>query len=320
MSTVAPGPAPVSSPTPSPGSDRGPAEAPAHAATPRARRGRVRPWPGSGRPGDAGDLAGLTSDDLVTGEAVALDLPSAPVGLRIASALLDVLAVGVAFVVLSIVLALATIRTDDALFQAGAIVALVLGVIAFPTTVETLTRGRSVGKLVVGLRTVRDDAGPISFQQAFTRSLVGVVEIYAFLGGPAFLTSLLSPRGKRLGDHAAGTYVVRERLRLGLPLPPPMPPQLASWAAQADVSAPPAALMLAVRQFLARAHSITPEARTAIGVGLADQLTDHVAPVPPPGTPPEAFLCAVIATRRDRDLARLRREARLRDRLLHRRG
>lgn len=315
MSTVAPGPAPQSSPAPP---DPAPA-AGGRAVRARSRGGRVRPWPGSGRVGDAGDLAALTSDDLVTGEAVALDLPSAPIGLRIASALLDVLSVGVAFVVLSIILAIATINTDDALFQAGAIVSLVLALIVLPTTLETLTRGRTVGKLVFGLRTVREDAGPISFQQAFTRALVGVPEIYLLLGAPAFLAALLSPRGKRLGDHAAGTYVVRERLRLGLPLPPPMPPQLAEWASRADVSAPPATLMLAVRQFLARAHTITPDARTAIGIRLADQLTDHVAPVPPPGTPPEAFLCAVIATRRDRDLARLHREARLRDRLLHRR-
>ena len=36
---------------------------------------------------------------------------------------------------------------------------------------------------------------------------------------------------------------------------------------------------------------------------------------PPPGTPPWAFLAAVIASRRDRDLARLHREDALRRRL-----
>ena len=36
-----------------------------------------------------------------------------------------------------------------------------------------------------------------------------------FGGGPAFFSALLSSRGKRLGDYAAGTYVVRERVRLG---------------------------------------------------------------------------------------------------------
>ena len=41
------------------------------------------------------DFAMLSSDDLVTGEAVALDLPPASVAARIASGLLDVLSMGV---------------------------------------------------------------------------------------------------------------------------------------------------------------------------------------------------------------------------------
>ena len=43
--------------------------------------------------------------------------------------------------------------------------------------------------------------------------------------------------------------------------------------------------------------------------------TIYVAPLPPPGTPPEAFLAAVVAARRDRDTARLAREHALRARL-----
>ena len=66
-----------------------------------------------------------------------------------------------------------------------------------PTTIETLTRGQSLGKLALGLRTVRDDAGPISFHHAFVRALVGVVEIYAFSGAPAFFSALVSSPGKR---------------------------------------------------------------------------------------------------------------------------
>ena len=84
--------------------------------------------------------------------------------------------------------------------------------VVVPTTLETLTRGQSLGKLALGLRTVRDDAGPISFQHAFVRALVGVVEIWVFTGVPAFFCALVTPRGKRLGDFAAGTYVVRERV------------------------------------------------------------------------------------------------------------
>jgi hypothetical protein len=167
----------------------------------------------------------------------------------------------------------------------------------------------------VGLRTVRDDAGPITFQHAFVRALIGIVELYAFAGGPAFFSALVSARGKRLGDHAAGTYVVRDRVRLHLAPPPMMPPHLAGWASSADITSLPTGLTLAVRQYLGRLPTLDPTSRQSVGESLAQQVGRHVAPPPPRGTSPEAYLAAVVAARRERDTARLQREAALRQRL-----
>lgn len=261
------------------------------------------------------EFAMLTTDDLVTGEAVALDLPPAGVGARIASGLIDYVATMVLFVVVIFVFLLAVLQTDDALLHVAMIGSVITVLLVVPTTIETLTRGRSLGKLAVGLRTVRDDAGPISFQHAFIRALIGVVEIYALQGVPAFFSALLSRRGKRLGDFAAGTYVVRERVALRLSPPAPMPPHLAAWAAGADIASLPTGLALAIRQYLGRLPAIDPASRDSIGGRLADEVSRYVAPEPPPGTRPDDFLAAVIASRRERDLARLRREADLRGRL-----
>ncbi len=263
----------------------------------------------------APEFATLTTDDLVTGEAVALDLPAASLGSRIASGLIDVTATFTLLFALVLGLIVAALQTDAALMQVAAIASVIIAFVVFPTAIETLTRGKTLGKLALGLRTVRDDAGPISFHHAFVRALVGVVEIYVFFGGPAFFSALLSPRGKRLGDHAAGTYVVRDRVRLTLPPPTMMPPPLAAWAAQADMASLPTGLALAVRQFLGRLPQIDAAARDSIGGRLAAQVSEYVAPAPPPGTPPEAYLAAVIAARRDRDAARLARDAELRRRL-----
>ena len=81
----------------------------------------------------------------------------------------------------------------------------------------------------------------------------------------------------------------------------------------------PTGLALAVRQYLGRLPQIDPESRAAIGGRLAISVSEYVAPPPPPGTPPEAFLAAVAAARRERDAARLAREAELRRRLTLRR-
>ncbi|GAA3803703.1 RDD family protein [Nocardioides panacisoli] len=261
------------------------------------------------------EFATLTEDDLVTGEGVALDLPAAGLGVRLVSGLLDVIATLVLALVIFFVLAVASIRTDEALLEAAFVLGLMLVFLAYPATVETLTRGRTLGKLAMGLRTVRDDGGPISAQHALVRALIGFVEIYAMSGVPAFFSMMVSRRGKRLGDFAAGTYVVRDRVPLRLPLPPPMPPQLAGWARRADIAALPTGLALAVRQFLGRLPGIDPATRHRVGTALLTDVMEYVAPPPPAGAPPEQVLAAVIAERRERDLARLRREDRARSRL-----
>ena len=101
-----------------------------------------------------------------------------------------------------------------------------------PAIMETLTMGRTVGKFAMGIRTVRDDAGPISFHHSFVRHLVGVVEIWVLSGVPALVGALVSSKGKRIGDFAAGTYVVRDRYKLQLPWPVQMPPHLAALGRQ----------------------------------------------------------------------------------------
>jgi uncharacterized RDD family membrane protein YckC len=261
------------------------------------------------------EFAMLTEDDLVTGEAVALDLPAATVGARIASGLLDVLALGTVAVAVLFVALVSSAHTDGALQHVALVGSLMLVFLVYPTVLETLTHGRSLGKMAMGLRVVRDDAGPITAQQAFVRALIGVVEIYALSGGPAFFSCLVSSRGKRLGDYAAGTYVVRDRVRLALPPPPPMPAHLARWADAADVRTPPVGLALAVRQYLARVSTLDAASRDRVGAMLAGRMSEYVAPLPPPGTTPWEFLAAVNATRRERDLARLRRDDALRTRL-----
>ncbi|QVT78646.1 hypothetical protein ENKNEFLB_01024 [Nocardioides aquaticus] len=268
----------------------------------------------------APELATVTSDDLVTGEAVALDLPPAGLGARIASGTIDLVVALVLLLVALFVFTLAALQTDEALLTVASIGTLVSVLLVFPTTMETLTRGRTLGKLALGLRTVRDDAGPISFQHAFTRSLIGVVELYVLLGTPAFFTALVNGRGKRLGDLAAGTYVVRDRFRLSLPAPPAMPPPLAGWARAADVSALPTGLALAVRQYLGRLATMDPVSRTRVGDALWAQVAPYVAPPPPADAPPAAVLAAVVATRRERDQARLGRERAFRERLTRQRA
>jgi uncharacterized RDD family membrane protein YckC len=261
------------------------------------------------------EFAMLSADDLVTGEAVALDLPPASVAARIGSGLLDVLSLLVVGLCVLFLAMVASIDADGALQHVAVVCSLIAIFLVYPTTVETVTRGRSLGKWVIGLRVVREDGGTVTAQQALVRAMVAIPEIYLFSGGPAFFSCLVSSRGKRLGDYAAGTYVVRDRVRLALQRPAPMPPALADWAATVDLGTPPVGLALAVRQYLGRLPTLDPASRQRLGALLADRVTAYVAPPPPPGTQPWDFLAAVGAARRERDLARLHRDESLRARL-----
>ncbi|MDQ2758747.1 MAG: RDD family protein [Actinomycetota bacterium] len=259
---------------------------------------------------------GVGEDDLVTGEAVAIDLPPASIGPRILAGVIDyVLVAGLTVGVFTLAAAL-TAQVDDALASAVVLVCTVLVLVAVPIAFETVTRGRTPGKMAVGLRAVRDDGGPISFRHALARGLLRYLEVYLFYGVPAVISCVVSKRGKRIGDLVAGTYVVRDRVTAQLAPPLPMPPQLAHWAWNADIGALPDQLAMAIRTFLPAAATMTPEARETMGCSLLKEVALYVSPPPPPGNHQEYVLAAVVADRRRRDLERLRRDDALRRRLL----
>ena len=255
------------------------------------------------------DDLGIT-EDLVTGEAVVLDLRPASFVTRGLALILDYLVIVAALFAMFWALSVVLVVSDDAVAAAVGLLGVVGVIVGIPVVVETFTRGRSLGKLAMGLRVVRDDGGPIRMRQALIRGLVGFGEIWLAQGAIAIIASLSNRRGKRLGDLLAGTYVVRERMPSAALTPPAvMPPRLAGWAAGCDLGRVPDRLALAARQFLARAARLHPASRERLGIGLAQQLSAYVAPLPPPGTHPEEFLAAVLAERRERDLRRLRAEA-----------
>lgn len=258
------------------------------------------------------------TDRFVTGEAVEIDLPAASLPLRMVSGLIDLLVVALGLFLLILVLPDGLFRGDQALAQAFLVFLLAVVMAGLPITLETLLHGRTVGKLVTGLRTVRDDTGPIGLRHATIRALVGTVELWLTLGSLALIVATTNEKARRLGDLLAGTYVVRDRVRLRLVEPPSGSPSLQSWATTADIGVLPDALVVAVRQFLLRAPSLVPQARAATSASLADAVLAHVAPPPPAGAAPEDVLAAVLGERRRRDEERLARADALRERLLPR--
>jgi uncharacterized RDD family membrane protein YckC len=244
---------------------------------------------------------------MVTGEAVPLDLRIAQLPSRSMAITVD-LTIQIALLIGALVLlsAFAGSGADRATVSATGLALGVAIVLGYPVAWESLTRGRSPGKFAVGLRVVRDDGGATRFRHAVLRGLLEVVEIWMFFGIPAVLCSLLNPHGKRLGDLAAGTVVIRERSPRARPaLQTYVHPAVQAWAAAADLSAVGDDLALAIRTFLARASSLRVDSRAQLGQQLFSDLLGRVAPPPPWGAPQEMVLTAVLAERRRRAEGRL---------------
>jgi len=243
--------------------------------------------------------------EVVTGDAVVLDVQIAQLPVRAVGAIIDIVVIFVGYFLGLMLWATALGQLDEALTIAFLIIFTVLAMVGYPLGIETATRGRSIGKMVMGLRVVSDDGGPERFRQALFRALASVIEIWMMLGSPAVICSLLSPKGKRVGDLFAGTVVVSERgPRLG---PPPiMPPALAWWASSLQLSGLTAGQAEVARQFLSRATQLDPALREQMAYRIAGDVLSRIAPPPPPGVPPQLILAAVLAERHRRELARLR--------------
>ncbi len=246
----------------------------------------------------AGDGSGL-----VTGDAVVVDLRLAKLPSRTLAFIIDLTLQVVALIALTFLLGATSGLADDMLTVVFVFVGTIAVIVGYPVATETLTRGRTVGKLAMGLRVVRDDGGAIRFRHALARGLMAVVEIYLCFGAIAVITSLLSPEGKRVGDYLAGTVVVRERAPTHRTAQWWLPPSLQPWAASLDLSRLQPATALSARQFLVRASSLNDEARAALGRAIADEMFQQVSPPPPPGVGPEIFLNAVLAERSRRATA-----------------
>lgn len=244
------------------------------------------------------------NDSVVIGEGVIVETTPAAVVIRTAGVLIDIvfqmlmLAGGIYLLGLMD----AASNLDNAMFTALTLATVVTALVIIPCSLETFTRGRSLGKLATGVQVVRDDGGPIRFRHALIRTLVGIGEIWFSAGVLAFFTAAINKRYKRLGDILAGTYAVSVRAAAPKPQQLVMPPYLAQWANHAQIAKLPDGLALAARTYLERAPKLSPQTRATMSQDLYQEIVQRVSPAPPPDTVLEDFIAAVLVSRRDREL------------------
>jgi uncharacterized RDD family membrane protein YckC len=237
---------------------------------------------------------------VVTGEAVVLDVRVARLASRVLARFIDLVIQLVLLTLVTLLALLLSETLDTAIIRAIVVVCVGGVVVGYPVVWETLTRGRSPGKMALGLRVVSSDWSPVRFRQSLFRALAEVVEVWMLSGVPAVVVSLLTENAQRLGDIFAGTFVIQERMPRRTAPPAEMPPHLAAWARTLDLSRLPDDTALTARSYLSRRTELDPLAADEMGHRVATAIASYITPPPPPATTTSDYLSAVLAERRTR--------------------
>ena len=186
----------------------------------------------------------LPDSDLVvaTPERVSFDYQVAGLATRGIAQLLDLLILSFFLAALYAAAIFVGAGGSDVLAYLIAVIGTFVIVFGYHWTCEAFWSGQTVGKRVFRLRAVGDRGEPMTFAQAGIRNLVRLVDFLPYGYGIGMVVLFLNGRGKRLGDLAAGTIVVKDSDWLplwqvpgGRPTDPGPPPQ--AWGAHPPASA-----------------------------------------------------------------------------------
>jgi len=194
----------------------------------------------------------LPDTDLVvaTPERVKFDYQVAGLGTRGIAQILDLLIVaGILIAVVFFGAAVAAATQSDTAAALIEIFGSFVVIFGYFWISEALFSGQTLGKRAFRLRVVGDRGEPLTWVQAGIRNVIRIVDFLPYGYGVGVVVLFINGRGKRLGDLAAGTIVVKDSDHVWLwqlsrpanapPPPPPPPPAPAPGVAYQYPAVPP---------------------------------------------------------------------------------
>jgi uncharacterized RDD family membrane protein YckC len=160
---------------------------------------------------------------------------------------------------------------------------------------EMLTGGRSPGKALVGLRVVQRSGLPVELGNSMVRNVFRIVDLLPANYLVGLISILLSPGGERLGDHAAGTIVIRlDRPQAAAEIEPSLGPQSLSLTREQLARIGPREIEL-VRGTLRRLSTIPEDRGEPLLVEVTETLRQRLEMAELPGSDPRQFLRDLLA-------------------------
>lgn len=146
-----------------------------------------------------------------TPERVSFDYQVAGMGTRAIAQVLDLLIVAALLIALVIAASFAgQLLGNNTVAQLIEILGVFVIVFGYFWASEAMWSGQTIGKKAFRLRAVGDRGEPLTFVQAGIRNVVRIVDFLPYGYGVGVVVMFINGKGKRLGDLAAGTLVVKD--------------------------------------------------------------------------------------------------------------
>jgi uncharacterized RDD family membrane protein YckC len=165
-------------------------------------------------------------------------------------------------------------QANFAIFGGVTLIVTLVLIWAYFILLEWLWNGQTIGKRAYRLRVINEDGSPAQFTAVLIRNLLRLVDFLPAFYGLGVLVIVLSPKSQRLGDLAAGTYVVRAprpqvdwfSLRTVTPL---------GAGLTAETRRMPGEAQRLIREFVAREAQLAPTERARIAAVIAAKLRTY---------------------------------------------
>ncbi|GMU85109.1 MAG: RDD family protein [Ignavibacteriales bacterium] len=151
----------------------------------------------------------MSTVQIDTTQNVRIDFECASLGLRIAGWFID--AVIITVYIIGVLFLLGWSMMGNLSYAAGMI--LYLPLFFYDLLFEYYFNGQSPAKMMLKIKVIRLDGSAPSFTSYFLRWVTRFVDITFTFGGLAIMTYLITGKGQRMGDLAAGTAVVHHPLK-----------------------------------------------------------------------------------------------------------
>lgn len=157
---------------------------------------------------------------------------------------------------------------------------------------EVRWNGQTPGKRLLYIRAIHAGGYPVSFQDSLVRNFMRIIDMLPLLYGVGISSILLSSGGRRLGDLAAGTYVIMEE-----------PPAAPLKAPEKKFTVPEAknlseAQLDMIYQFLLRTKYLGHKHRITLAERMARYFSNCLQIQIPPNRTSEGYLHDLLSSAR----------------------